>query len=108
MNQDLLKHLEHYGTKGMKWGVRKDRGGSSGSKTSSRPASKMSDSELKKRVNRLNLEKQYSDLRRQESARNQTSIQKGADIVGSILLSSGKQVATTLVTRKLLSFADRD
>lgn len=49
----------HAGVKGMKWGVRKsDHSGSS-----RRPkASQMSDAELRNRINRLQMEQQYSRL----------------------------------------------
>ena len=45
----------HYGVPGMKWGVRKkrDRG---------RPASSLSDTELRQAVNRMNMEKNYNRL----------------------------------------------
>lgn len=74
--------LYHYGVLGMKWGVRKDRGGGV-SKTGRRFRSKkektpvhedyarahskksvksMSDAELRNRINRLQMEKQYKEL----------------------------------------------
>lgn len=58
--------LAHYGIKGMKWGVRRKSGSdsSSGSRssTSRGRASQMSDEELRRRINRLQLERQYSQL----------------------------------------------
>lgn len=68
--------LAHFGVKGMKWGVRKQRV-STGKKKSSGKSEvhedyqhahskiankKLSNKELQRRVNRLNLEKQYSEL----------------------------------------------
>ena len=68
--------LAHFGVKGMKWGVRKQRV-SKGKKKSSGKSEvhedylhahskvankKLSNKELQRRVNRLNLEKQYSEL----------------------------------------------
>lgn len=65
--------LAHFGVKGMKWGVRKNR--ASATKTrmtnqngdykhahSKTPNYKLSNKELQRRVTRLNLEKQYRDL----------------------------------------------
>lgn len=55
--------IYHYGVKGMKWGVRKDRQIASKKKTKPQPKYKtLSDEELRKRVNRFNLEKQYKQL----------------------------------------------
>lgn len=75
--------LYHYGVLGMKWGVRKDRGGGV-SKTGRRRKSvkerppahedykkahskksvrEMSDEELRSRINRLDMERRYKDLK---------------------------------------------
>lgn len=58
--------MKHYGTKGMRWGVRKKRTASSASKSTSKLRKKrafeLSDAELKKVNGRLNLEKQYKTL----------------------------------------------
>lgn len=76
--------LYHYGVLGMKWGVRRSRSNSSGSKKRSKkskpsidPSYKkahsknkikyMSDSELREVNSRLNAEKQYRDLTRTKS-----------------------------------------
>lgn len=71
---DTDEFLAHFGVKGMKWGVRKQRV-SKGKKStplkghddykhahSSTSNNKLSNKELQRRVNRLNLEKQYSEL----------------------------------------------
>lgn len=89
MNDD--RYLMHYGVKGMKWGVRKDRTGLSGSerrrlrqeasiekkrtkaldrRTSARYTYKqrkhLTDAELRARINRLSMEKQLKDLSRND------------------------------------------
>lgn len=57
--------LEHFGVKGMKWGVRKSKSSdSSGTKTSTerKKISDMSDTELRASLNRMQMEKQYKDM----------------------------------------------
>lgn len=78
---DADDFLAHFGVKGMKWGVRKQRV-STVRKTaeikghddyqhahSKTPNHKLSTKELQRRVNRLNLEKQYSDLTAKKQGR---------------------------------------
>jgi hypothetical protein len=86
--------LEHYGVKGMQWGVRRSRkqleraakGGSQG-----KSVKDMSDDELRSVVNRMNLEQQYSRLSSGggggNSARNRTAIAAGTAFLGSIALN---------------------
>ena len=60
--------LIHFGIKGMKWGVRRNRGadgrvkGSSGPPRGKTAVSKMSDAELRQHINRMQLERQYNQL----------------------------------------------
>ena len=65
--------LAHFGVKGMKWGVRKNRASVTKARLtnqhgdykhahSATPNHKLSNKELQRRVTRLNLEKQYRDL----------------------------------------------
>lgn len=59
--------LTHYGVLGMKWGIRKDRSrstSSTGKKSRKKqdPIKKMSNEELRNRINRLQLEQQYKSL----------------------------------------------
>ena len=66
MTTDTEEFLEHYGVKGMKWGVRRDR-----STTSTKPkksslrkeAKDLSDEDLKKSVERLRLEREYVKIK---------------------------------------------
>lgn len=56
--------LEHYGVKGMKWGVRRSKSQlARASKNSTKKTAKnLSDEELKKAVERLRLEREYVDI----------------------------------------------
>lgn len=96
--------LYHYGVLGMKWGVRKDRNNSPVSRKIKRKnraheiddekrkaeiqkrrekIKKISDSDLQSRVRRLQLEKQYRDLKKDE-------VSTGKKILGEILKVSGR------------------
>ena len=113
-------YLQHYGVLGMKWGVRRSKtqlsstSGSSKKKKlkpdreqkkiaksktkTSEPAKKtikdLSDTELREKINRLNLEKQYRDLSKAEPTRSD----KGKAFVADVLEKSGKNIATQLTT----------
>ena len=81
--------LEHFGVKGMKWGIRKDRKSGRG-KGGEKTGKSLTNTELKKRINRLNMEKQYSDL----SKRQPGSIEKGGKIVAGVIGGIGTQALT--------------
>lgn len=86
--------IEHFGTKGMHWGVRKKSLPDSvkGPRTSYQKApARLSDVELKRRISRMELEKKYSDL-------NNPPKSSGAAYAHNILQSSGKTVASTIVS----------
>lgn len=101
--------LTHHGVKGMKWGVRKDRRSSSNplrkkssskQTTRSTKASKkkkkvkikeLSDAELQKKINRLQMEKRYRDLKKDE-------ISEGRRLAGDILKTVGKTVGVQVGT----------
>ena len=68
----MSDYLTHYGILGMKWGVRRyqNKDGTrttEGKKRTKEKTSPMSDDELNSKVKRLNLEKQYKNLRRETS-----------------------------------------
>lgn len=90
--------LEHYGVKGMRWGVRrsnrsKKRSGSTpkkrrapSAKTLSNRAKRLSDEDLKDRISRMELEKKYIDL-----SRNTTGA--GKKYTRELIESAGKTAA---------------
>lgn len=80
--------LEHYGVKGMRWGKKKRAKKEAAEKAQAeRDAIKnMSDDELKKKINRIKLEKEYVKLTTPE-------ISAGRKVVGELLMEVGKQKA---------------
>lgn len=106
MNED---YLCHHGVKGMKWGIRKDRKRTSifsrksnkskknqnGSQKSESKqpkktnVKKLSDQELQSKIKRLQMEKQYRDLKKDE-------VSAGKKLVGEILKTSGKTLGVQL------------
>lgn len=89
--------LEHHGVKGMHWGVRnaKKRRTSSRRTTFTKPAHRLSDDELNKRIRRLQMEKQYNDLNKPEAS-------KGKTFVTRLLDNTGNKVVGTLASGALL------
>ena len=93
-NYNYSDELYHYGVLGMKWGVRKDKtkGGLRKRKStpvhddykkahSGKSVKSMSDSELRSVNNRLQMERQYSDLTRKTS--------KGKKVVNALIKTAG-------------------
>lgn len=105
--------VEHYGVLGMKWGVRKDRGSSasrrrrSGSKDyqttknlRSKRRSSLTNQELKKVNQRLQLERTYSDL-----TSSMNFVKKAVAAGGTI--SSAYALSQTPLGKKATSFVRR-
>lgn len=97
-------YIEHFGVKGMKWGVRRyqNKDGSltpAGKKRYSKPVSEMSDQELRAAINRLQMEKQYNQL-------TQSQVNKGRKFVSEIIKNAAKQTATNYVSKFLTKEID--
>ena len=97
--------LEHYGIKGMKWGVRKNRvsGPSSApakskstispdvkrvseikSKVKSKGRDSLSNDEMKDLVKRMNLEQQYSNLNPSKAKKGMDYLKTAAGVLGTV------------------------
>lgn len=107
-------YLAHYGVLGMKWGVRKDQSSGSGrpkkKKLSKKEAArikkakirKMSDKELEHRVRRLELEKKYSNLTKEEVSEGRRFVNKFIMDNGSKMLSGAVTIVGAEVARRVL------
>lgn len=89
--------LYHYGVLGMKWGVRRKRNSSNvePAKTKKKTLSEMSDDELRSKLNRLQMEKQYKDLVRTLNPKQES---KAKTFVKKVLEKSGENIATQTAT----------
>lgn len=104
--------LKHYGVLGMRWGVRrtpaqlgrssdsskkrkvresrkaKKAAKAKASESSKKTVKDMTDAELREKINRLNLEKQYKDL-----SKNETAQSRGKQFVKDVLKKSAENLA---------------
>lgn len=101
MSQDVGEQfLAHYGVLGMKWGKRKNRAPESDDSAKARASKKtaktsgiraLSNSELKALTTRMQLEKSFKDLSKTEKS-------AGAKYVEQLLMNTGKQVASQVIS----------
>ena len=94
--------LQHYGILGMKWGVRRTpaqltrANGRAGKTESSDEIKKMSDSELRSKINRLQMYKQLTS----------SEISVGRKFVQDVLTNAAKQTATNYVSKYMTKGID--
>jgi len=96
----MITFLKHYGVPGQRWGIRRKRSSGSRGSADHRVASKlkkkklseMSNEELKKLNSRLQLERQYKELRSSNKS-------AGSKFVSSVLREAGKNIASKYVTQ---------
>lgn len=117
--------LMHYGIKGMKWGVRrtpqqlghavakkvpageKKIPKAAGAKTPGkafRKSTSISDEELQKRINRLNMEERYEDLVARQNARNNKGFKATAK---KLLANSAEDLGKQLLGKAVSKLVDR-
>lgn len=92
-----MADIRHVGVLGMHWGIRK-RGPASSDFTKAREikkrhVSELSNEELKTVINRLQLEKQYSDI-------SQATASKGQSLLKGLLVRVGVQAVNNIVSQK--------
>lgn len=95
--QEGKAFIEHYGVKGMKWGVRRDRSQLRSARRDrertrfEKSPKRLTNSQLEARIKRMDNEKRYNQL-------NSRDVSAGEAFVVDILNKSGKTTAITIVS----------
>ena len=96
-------YLEHYGKKGMQWGVRTEGSGSTTrnhiakikAKTAPpNPTKHMSNKQIQSAIDRMKLEKQFSELKNSTS---KSAVKSGKEWTADVLKTQGKMAAGIVV-----------
>lgn len=101
-------NLTHHGTKGMRWGIRRtqaqlSKAGGSSKKSSGeekKNVKEMSDDELRKKVNRLQMERQYTQM-------SSGSVSKGREYAQKIIKAGTTVAAVTTTALTLYNNANK-
>lgn len=135
----MSNSLYHFGIKGMKWGIRRyqnkdgsltaagkkrynegeqsssEKTTSSTSSNRSRSISELSDAELRTRINRLNLEKQYRQLLSEGVSNDTKQVKEGKSFtneikdraVKNVFLPAAEEIGRQVVRSKLAEFTNK-
>lgn len=117
LDPSITDELLHYGVKGMKWGVRKDRGGRVSRRRARRQpaeeakatlkrrkratseAERLSNQELQKRIQRMELEKKYTSLT--DNKRNGVLVKNGERVAKDLLYEVSKDLAKDMIVSSI-------
>lgn len=92
--------LNHYGILGMKWGRRK---GASKKTLGKARVKKMSNEQLRSKIERINLENKYASLTYAKKSKGRKMIESGLEKHGDKLIGAALATGTAYATKKLFS-----
>lgn len=103
MSLDVDNFIEHFGVRGMRWGVRKQRKADAKAAAERDRATQaiqgLSDKDLKAAVDRMNLESQFRRLNSEEANRSKTLGEKFIAEAGNLAANVARQQANNAANK---------